>query len=162
LMSLAIAGARGLFSHLQAALDTNQDSRLRVTRGFHNALDNFCWLHYDLQSRPTCLYELVPVAPTVVGTHDASGAGAGGVWLPCSHTTLRAVPFQVVNSAHNLVTVTRTTPVPAVWRTQFPKPISQDLVSFRNPQGSITNSDLELAVGIINDKAAAHCFNVRE
>jgi hypothetical protein len=161
-MSLALPGARGLFSHLQAALATKKTGRLRLARGFHDALDDFCWLHHDLQSRPTRLYELVPVMPTVVGTHDASGTGAGGVWLPRSHTTLRAVPLQVVDSSHNLVTVTLTQPVPIIWRTKFPTSISNDLVSFRNPHGSITNSDLELAGGIINDDAAAHCFDVRE
>jgi hypothetical protein len=162
-MSLAMPGARGLFSQLQAALASQDNRRLRLSRGFHDALDDFRWLHADLKHRPTRLYELVPVTPTVVGTHDASGTGAGGIWLPRDHTTLRAVPLQRLNSAMTgLTTVTPTAPVPIVWRMRFPKRIADDLVSFRNPHGSITNSDLELAGGIINDEAAAHCFDIRE
>jgi hypothetical protein len=47
-MSLAIPGARGLFSHLQAALASQQQDRLRLARRFHDALDNFRWLRDDL------------------------------------------------------------------------------------------------------------------
>jgi hypothetical protein len=161
-MSFAIPGARGLFSHLQAALASQQQGRLRLARGFHDALDNFRWLRDDLQNRPTRLSELVPMTPTVVGTHDASGTGAGGVWLPRPHTILRSVPLQIVTKSNTLTTVISSSLVPIVWRARFPERISQDLVSFRNPHGSITNSDLELAGGIINDEAAAQCFDIRE
>jgi hypothetical protein len=161
-MSLAIPGARGLFSHLQAALASQQQGRLRLARGFHDALDDFCWLRDDLQNRPTRLSELVPMTPTVVGTHDASGTGAGGVWLPRPHTILHSVPLQIVTKSNTLTTVIPSSPVPIVWRARFPERISQDLVSFQNPHGSITNSDLELAGGVINDEAAAQCFNIRE
>jgi hypothetical protein len=34
---------------------------------------------------------------------------------------------------------------PHVWRQPFPKDIQKNLVSFDNPQGTITNSDLEQA-----------------
>jgi hypothetical protein len=101
------------------------------------------------------------VASTVVGTHDASGTGASGVWLPSPHTILRSVPLQIVTQRNTLTTVTPSSPVPIVWRAWFPARISQDLVSFRNPHGSITNSDLELAWGIINVEAAAQCFDIR-
>ncbi len=162
-MSLAMPGARGLFSQLQAALASPDHRRLRLSRGFHDALDDFRWLHADLKHRPTRLYELVPVTPTIVGTHDASGTGAGGIWLPRTHTTLRKVPLQRLHpSTTTLTTVTSPTPVPIVWRTRFPQCISDDLVSFKKPHGTITNSDLELAGGIIQDEAAAQCFDIRE
>ena len=47
---------------------------------------------------------------------------------------------------------------PVVWRLAFPLDITQDVVSLSNPNGSITNSDLELAaevpaVGVLLAKA---------
>eukprot|EP00980_Cylindrotheca_fusiformis_P013602 scaffold3499_cov103-Cylindrotheca_fusiformis.AAC.1 len=72
-MSIALPGSRGLFSHLQAALKTRErNTRLRLTPGFHAALDDFRWIHQHLSERPTRLQELVPTTPSVVGTHDAS------------------------------------------------------------------------------------------
>ena len=67
--------------------------------------------------------------PRYVGYHDAAAEGAGGVWSPW------------------------------VWRLEFPTDIAQDVVSLSNPNGSITNSDLELAaevltVGVLLAKAA--------
>jgi hypothetical protein len=56
----------------------------------------------------------------------------------------------------------QTTPVPIVWHCRFPQQIVTDLVSFSNLSGSITNSDLELAGGILHDEAAAQCYDVRE
>jgi hypothetical protein len=78
-MSIAIPGARGLFSHLQAAHKTQANNRLRLTAGFHQALDDFSWLQDSLAQRPTRLQELVvPTNPSLVGTHDASGFGNRG------------------------------------------------------------------------------------
>jgi hypothetical protein len=114
-MSLAIPSACCLFSHLQAALVSKQQGRLRLAPGFHDALDDFCWLRDDLK-RPTELYELIPVAPTVVGTHDASGTGVSGVWLPHPHTILPFVLLQIVDQRNTLTTVTPLTPVPIIWR----------------------------------------------
>jgi hypothetical protein len=90
-MALAIPGARGLFSHMQDALchkDPNK-GRLTLRRGVHHdTLHDFCLLHDDLARRPTQLYELVPLAPTLLGSHDTSGKGAGGIcWLPTDLVT---------------------------------------------------------------------------
>eukprot|EP00980_Cylindrotheca_fusiformis_P027371 scaffold20209_cov98-Cylindrotheca_fusiformis.AAC.1 len=64
-MSIALPGSRGLFSHLQAALRTRErNTRLRLTPGFHAALDDFRWIHQHLSERPTRLQELVPTTPS--------------------------------------------------------------------------------------------------
>jgi hypothetical protein len=81
-MATALPGSRGLFSSLQVAIRTREKQRLKLHTGFHDALEDFRWLHQDLGSRPTRLQELVPTAPSLLGAHDASGKGAGGVWLP--------------------------------------------------------------------------------
>ena len=66
-----------------AAGDTQAaNNRVYLNTQFHDAIDDFRWLAEDIISRPTRLAEVVPEAPTLVGTVDASGAGMGGVWLP--------------------------------------------------------------------------------
>ena len=149
-MTLAIPGSRGLFSHMQEALrhcDTTQ--RLSLHRGVHDALSDFRLLHQDLARRPTRLYELVPLTPTVDGAHDASGKGMGGVLIPGPTAVTRAW-------------TTSPTLSPVVWRAQFPADITADLVSRRNPHGSITNSDLELGGSLVHHEAAVQCFDLRE
>jgi hypothetical protein len=144
-MSLALPGTRGLFSSLQAALCSSDGKRLRLTKSFHEALADFEWIRKDLADRPTRMQELVPTAPTLVGAHDASGLGAGGVWFPDNS----AIPRQsrVVSLTSNGSTRRHrlTTWRPILWRVVFPKNIRDRLVTFDNPTGDINNSDLELA-----------------
>jgi hypothetical protein len=166
-MMLALPGARGLFSHLQVALQSNNNNSLCLHRGFHDALDDFRWLQKSLASRPTRLYKLVPQAPTIIGPHDASGFGAGGVWLPTSTTTPCATPLLTLDPSSPSGTLMTTTvaphaPVPIVWRTKFPLQVERRLVTLSNPTGNINNSDLELAGGVLHDDVAAHCFDIRE
>jgi hypothetical protein len=81
-MAVALPGARGLFSLLQEAFRHKKHHQIHLSQGVHDALADSRWLQADLTTRPTRLYELVPVEPTLVGSHDVSGFGAGGVWLP--------------------------------------------------------------------------------
>jgi hypothetical protein len=60
--------------------------------------------------------------PHYVGYHDAVAAGAGGIWI----------------------SLTNDMP-PSVWRATFPPNIESEVVSNDNPDGRLTNSDLELA-----------------
>ena len=60
--------------------------------------------------------------PTALGFYDASGIGAGGVWIDLDGT------------GKNFV-----------WRLQWPYEIVKDLVTRENPARGITNLDLELA-----------------
>ena len=69
--------------------------------------------------------------PTDLGFCDASGVGAGGVWIDPNGT------------GKNFV-----------WRLQWPEDIVADLVTFGIPTGGITNSDLELAVMLLQES----CF----
>jgi hypothetical protein len=78
-MSIALPGARGLFSAMQAAIRTNAAGRLCLDKGFHDATDDFRWLSDSMCDRPTRLQELVPTQPALLGAHNASGWGAGGV-----------------------------------------------------------------------------------
>lgn len=161
-MALALPGARGLFSHLQAALKTRTRHQLRLTAGFHQALDDFRWLYHEVGSRPTRLQELVPTTPSLTGTHDAAGSGAGGVWFPHSTACPRRVRFHILEPTGHFHCIRPPTPGPIVWRMSFPALIRAQLASSTNPHGPINNSQLELVGAYLHDDVAAQCFDVRE
>jgi hypothetical protein len=75
---------------------------------------------------PTHCKEVVPGDPGYLGYCDAANRGMGGVWLS---GTKEIEPF--------------------VWEVPFPKEIQQHLVSWSNPKGDITNSDLEMAAHLM-------------
>jgi hypothetical protein len=143
-MAIAIPGARGVFSHLQAALQTRNLSqgRIRVSNHVRATLADFEWLADSLQDRPTRLQELVAQTPCLYGTTDACGQGMGGIILPPDTCSPSAPPL--------------------VWRRRFPPSVQRNLVSMTNPHGSVTNSDLELAATVIQHDAICHNYDVRE
>jgi hypothetical protein len=161
-MALALPGARGLFSHLQAALRTKQSNRVRLTTGFHSALHDFRWIQTNLHSRPTRLYELVPTHPVLEGMHDASRDGAGGVWIPHPTAVGRSVKLHIAEADGAYHRPTVRTVGPIVWRCSFPPTITSQLVSWDNPHGAINNSELELLGSFWHHDVAAQCFDVRE
>ena len=80
----------------------------------------------DVPIRPTFLAEIVQRLPTDISFADASGLGGGGVWIDPNEYGLNYV-----------------------WRLPWPEDIRADLVSFDNPQGRITNSNLTLAALVL-------------
>ena len=136
-MSVALPGSRGLFSHLQLAL--KDTARIRLDRGVHDALDDFQWLKDNLASRPTRLYELVELPPTISGADDACRLGMGGV------------VFHLRNDAP-----------PTLWRAQFPQALGNRLVSQSNPAGDVCMADFELAATVMQQEAYVHLADVRE
>jgi hypothetical protein len=104
----------------------------------------------DIANRPTRMAELVPLLPSAVGYHDASLDGAGGVWFP--HATLNPRGVLQPSSSHQ----------PIAWRFAWPDHIKKELVTEHNPNGTITNSDLELAGGLLHLEALAQHFDIRE
>ena len=146
-MSLAIPGARHLFSHMQLALTHQQGARVALRKGVHQAVEDFKLLLQDINSRPTRIAEIVPLNTSATGHHDASGQGAGGVWFPSNHLARR--------DKHSHGT-------PLLWRFQWPDYIKKLLVTTDNPHGTITNSDLELAGGLLHLQALVQSCDVRE
>ena len=144
-MALALPGARNIFSAMQDALVLTSNNRIALRKGVHQALEDFRWMADNISSRPTRLAELVPLAPAVLGFHDASGAGAGGVAYPSDSIASRlGVAAQQ----------------PILYRLQWPKEVVSQLITESNPQGSITNSDLELAGGLLHLQATAQSYDV--
>ena len=135
-VSVAIPGSASLFCAMQLALNKSEDSRVRITRSLRDHIDTFAALAADLSSRPTHLAEIVPQEPTLLGTTDAAKAGMGGIFYD-------------------------STGKPYVWRFPFPADIQRDLVSYDNPKGIITNSDLEQAGILAQTALMAHHFDVR-
>jgi hypothetical protein len=86
--------------------------------GRHALLDTGV-LIAQLARRPTHVSELVCHEFNYVGFCDASAFGAGGVWFSGN----KYIP-------------------PTVWRVEFPPDITAEVT---NPDGKLTNSDLEMA-----------------
>jgi hypothetical protein len=140
-MARAVPGLRGLFSLMQEALRHETRSRIPLSQDLHDFLDDLRTLVVSLAERPTRLREIVPTAPHVVGASDAAGPGMGGVaFLP------------LPGGGHQ----------PVLWRAPFDPPTQQSLVSFTNPTGTISNSDLELAGTIAQHDVVVQALDTRE
>jgi hypothetical protein len=140
-MTLAVPGLRGFFSLLQEALRDVHQKRIRLTSAAHDFLDDIRWLVSSLHDRPTRFREVVPTDVSVVGACDACQQGMGGVL------------FVPTNDG---------VPEPLLWRAPFPAHIQSLLVSWNNPSGVITNSDLELAGTIAQHDVLVHEVDARE
>ena len=90
------------------------------------ALQDWRQLLRESTKEPTHVKELVAGEASYKGTLDASGEGAGSVWVP---------------GTKELALI--------VWRYKWPQEVRDRLVSERNPTGDITNSDLEMAAEVL-------------
>ena len=144
-MALALPGSRGLFSALQFRFKADK-KRIRLTTLVHDFLDDFRWIVANLAARPTRIYEVIPTEPLIIGATDASGWGMGGVFFwPTPNSTEDAPDYEAY-----------------VRRSPFSEDIRKRLVSWTNPHGSITNSDLELAATIAQNDVIAHTHGIAE
>ena len=144
-MAMALPGCRGLFSALQVRFREDK-KRIRLTKMVHDFLEDFRWIASTLDTRPTRIYELVPTSPHIIGTTDASGVGMGGTFfIPTPWSTPLNPDYY-----------------PFVWRATFPDTIQQRLITLDNPNGSITNSDLELAGTVAHHDVIASKLDAAE
>jgi hypothetical protein len=119
--SIILPAAQGFFTPINAAMRGGlKRIGLGVRSDIRAALNDLCSLIRILGSGPTHVREILIDMPHYVGYHDAAAEGAGGVWFSLGHQ----MP-------------------PVVWRLAFLPDIAQDVVSLSNPDGSITNSNLE-------------------
>ena len=158
-MALALPGARGLFRQMQEAFCHSKGKRVTLSTGVHESLEDFKWLAEDVANQPTRMYEIVLIQPTVDGYHDASRYMCGGVVLSGPTAIPRKFPPQSSTvqpspnpkGAHSIV-----------WRIPFPKDIIDSLVSWKNPQGTVNNFELELAGGLLHSDCVSQWFVVKE
>jgi len=152
-------GARcGLFGSLQHALRSRKQGCTALRKGVHAALDDFQWLHCNLDACPTRLCELVQLQPLLAGAHDAAGAGTGGVWFPAPHALPHRTPVGALVNGHIHQTCLHK-PIPIVWCCSFPQHVQHNLVSWSNPHGTVTNSDSELAGSLLHQDVGAQCHD---
>ena len=108
---LAILGAEGMFSHIQAALvKAGSYNRIKVDRSTRDKLLNWKWLAEDIVTRPTSIDEVVRHPPSIWQATDAAKSGMGGVI------------FDLRKQAE-----------PIVWRQRLPADIQARWVSDVNP-----------------------------
>ena len=141
-MSLALPGSRGLFIQMQEALRHVNGKRVMLTRDLHEALADFQWLAEDMASRPTRLFELVCLTPTLDGYHNYSGRMCGGVVLP-GPSAVPSVLQKQLSAA--LPSKDKLDAHPIVWSVSYPQNVVDRLITYKNPGEDINNSDLELA-----------------
>lgn len=133
-----LPAARSLFTPINRALRGNPDqvllgaanSELRAT------LLDLRTMVLDLARRPTHVKELVARLPGYIGYCDASAFGAGGVWF----------------SGKSPLT-------PQVWRLEWPPDIQRTVISSANPEGRLTNSDLEMAAVLLHFNVLETCVH---
>jgi hypothetical protein len=86
-MSLALPGSRNIFSTMQNVLALKTGGCMALDNGVHHALEDFWWMQENISTRPTWIAEVVPLPPVAEGHHNASGLGAGGIFVsrssPC-------------------------------------------------------------------------------
>ena len=142
-MSIALPGARGLFSPLQEAFRHKELHRphVRLSKAIHEILQDFHCLAKDLSICPTRIAELVLSDPKIAGAREAA-AGMGGV-------------FFVPNTINSKVT-------PHLWPLSFPCHIQAQLVTFCNPSSTINNIMLELCGNIAQHDIIAQTADVRK
>jgi hypothetical protein len=143
-MVLAVPGGRGLFSVLHQVLKvrTEHGTRARPSMEVHAILQDFRSLARDLKNRPTRIAELIPAdTPATIGAQDAAGTGMGGVHIV-------PLPYDTI--------------APLLWRSPFPPAVQTRLVLYANPDGTITNSDLELAASVAQHKILVTQVDARE
>jgi hypothetical protein len=123
-----LPAAKSLFTPLNVSLRNDPTwIQIPVDGDVRHALLDFKTLVKSLAARPTHANELESSNEDYVGYCDASAFGAGGVWFSG-----------------------RLSLTPTVWRVEWPEDITTNVVSEKNPLGTITNSDLEMAGVLIH------------
>ena len=125
--SLVMPATKPLFNPLYNALKGNpRHIHIPPHSPCRVALRDFIDLTLEAARRPTHVHELIARAKEAgVWFCDASGFGAGGAWFIAGHS-------------------------PIVWRVVWPTDIQNSVVSDNNPDGALTNSDLELAAIVLH------------
>ena len=135
-MLLAIPGSQGFFSSLYTGLSQHSpDHRIRITAPIRDSLLDLQYLATDLACRPTRIGEIVDSLPVAYSAAN----GMGGVWFSTDPT------FS-----------------PILWRAPFDSSVIPCLVTTANRQGTITNSDLELAAQIATQDILLAHYNCVE
>ena len=149
--------ARGLLSQIQEALQRVKFKKAMLTRGVYNSLEDFHWLPVDLSDRPNHIIKLVTLNLTLIVNHDASGYMCGGPCIPGP----TAIPscFLQWHPILALQSTDLTTAHPRLWRAHFQADVVANLVYFDKPNGSVTNSNIDIVEVILHNACDTQCFD---
>ena len=134
-----------------------EGKRVALTRVVHQALADFRSLTEDLSKLPTRLYDLVLIQTMVDSYHDASGYMCIGAVLLVPMEMPRTPQLNPSAAATSLETVGTHS---IVWRELFFVNVIARLVIWGNPEGQVTNSDLELAGSVLRHICISNCFDI--
>ena len=126
-MHLVVPGAVAHLYHVQRTVAQEGAGRSWLSPDFYREIANWRMLTEQTANQLTHLADIICPKPTHMGFCDASGLGAGGMWLYPSHSG------KVL-----------------AWRHPWPADIIANLVSSTIREGTITNSDLELAALVLH------------
>ena len=121
--------------HIERELNQEGVDWAWLSPAFYNEIADWKALSLQAASRPMQLAEIVRWEPTHLGFCDASGLGAGGVWIDPARTD------------HNLF-----------WRNPWPEEVTAELVSTTNTNSTITNSDLKLSCLVLQEATLLKAF----
>ena len=137
-MGPEVLGSVGLFGDLQLGLTHSDKHRVKITHFLScDHLSDFEALGSNISLQPTQLVEVVPDYPSVIGLVDAAKLGMGGILFTPRHP-------------------------PTLWHATFPSDIQECIISFNNPVGDLTNSDLEQASILAQANVAASLYDLQE
>ena len=80
-MHITVPGVVAHLFHIQRVLNQGGVDWVWLSPSFHYKLAGWKALALQAASRPTHLEEIIHMEPTHLGFCDASGIGAGGVWI---------------------------------------------------------------------------------
>ena len=144
---------------MQEALFQVEGERVALTRGVLQALADFRWLAENPSKFPTSLYKISMLQPVLDFYHDASGYMCEGRVLPGTTAVPRNPQPQLITAA---TSPESTLAHPILCWAHFTADITAQLVFWGNPEGQVTNSDLELVVSMIHHACMADCFDIRK
>lgn len=119
---VTLAGGKGLLSPLYRVLQ-KAPQWVKMTEPIKAALQDWKPLIRDLAKHPTHVALLVHKDPQIIQYTDACGLGAGGI---------------IIGGTEELEQ-------PILWQFEWPEEVRTELITEKNPHGSLTINDLELA-----------------
>ena len=128
-MVLVILSVWGLFSQMQKVLCNMGIGSITFSEGFYKSLRDFCWPHFTLASRPTQLYDISPLPPTITRTTMRLYIWKGGTWYQ-----VQWHPYVTPNPNLTLITPTPKggTVHQVFWQSHLTPYITVNLVSVYN------------------------------
>ena len=123
--SIGMPNGRGLLAPIYNAAK-HEPPMITITQDIKLCLKDWKQMAKQLTTTSTSILRLVPDNPHYIGYVDASGTAVGGVWT------------------HGL----KQLPKKFVWRMKWPQNIQNNLISKKNPHGTLSINDLEM-VGVL-------------